>query len=226
MAKKSGKAIRRHTLLIYYRLGQRWRTIPLLLVLLGLTMLALGWLADSPFLQEADLGLLSLFWTNWPLIVGLIVLSLMLFLLATSISRGSYVEVRPRALHIRAGLIPMDISYGRIKQVRLVALGSQHPPERLRGADRALIEPLAERSCTAVDLNSWPMNPQTLKRLWSKFMFTADGGSLLLLVRDAMVLNQQIDSARAAYHARLSKQSRGYKDPIERAVEAARKQRR
>jgi hypothetical protein len=70
------------------------------------------------------------------------------------------------------------------------------------------------------------MNPQTLKRLWSKFMFTADGGSLLLLVRDAMVLNQQIDSARAAYHARLSKQSRGYKDPIERAVEAARKQRR
>ena len=49
-------------------------------------------------------------------------------------------------------------------------------------------------------------------------MFTGDGESLMLVVSDPMVLNQQIDSFISARQARL-KGATKYVDPIERAAQ-------
>jgi hypothetical protein len=223
MAKKR-KPTRRHRLLVYYRLGQRWRTAPFLTALLGAVLYGLGWLASRSILQGGNLALLHMLWEKRSLLLGLIGFSLVLYLLTIVISRGSYVEARPKALRVRAGLVNTDISYTRIRQMRLVQVTTLYPPESLKGADSRLLGPLLGYSCSAIDLKSWPKQP--LRKLWHKFMFASDRDSILFIVEDAMILNQQIDGAIAARHARVSKTQRGYKDPIERAIEQANKARR
>lgn len=218
MARK--KPPRRHRLLVYYRLGQRWRTMPLLTALLGGALVGLGWLASRSVLVTGDAGLLGMLWEKRPLLFILITTCLLLYALLLIIARNSYVEARPGALHVHAGLAPLDISYGRIRQIRLVQVGVQFPPDTLKAGERALLAPLLEKPCTAVDLRSWPRQP--LRKLWHRRMFTADGSSLLFIVDDPMLLNQQIDGAMATRQARRKRT--GYKDPIERADEMARKQ--
>ncbi len=218
---KNKQPPRRHRLLIYYRLGQRRRTVPLLIAVMGGILYGLGWLASRSILQAGDAALLDMLWQRRAFILALILASLALYVLMLIIARSSYVEARPRARHIRAGLVPLDISYGRIRQIRLVQVRAQYPPGTLKGSDYALLEPFIEKPCTAVDLRSWPKLP--VKKLWHRLMFSGDGGSLLFIVQDAMVLNQQIDGALATRQARHKKRT-AYQDPIERAVEMSRKQ--
>jgi hypothetical protein len=158
------------------------------------------------------------------LLMTVILCSLALFVLTIVIGRGSYVQVRAVTLHIRAGLLAINISYKRIRQIRLGQLSAQHPEETLKGNDWALIEPLLGHSCTVIDISSWPWpGKKWLRRLWSKFMFTHDGNSLMFVVKDAMVLNQQIDGRIAALQASAKKGK--YIDPLARAIQTERKQR-
>ena len=212
------KNMRRHRLLVYYRLGQRWRTVPLLMAVLGGILYGLAWLNSYNIVQGLNTDLLNRIWTNRIMILILIGTSLLLYILTLFIAHFSYVKVRGRALRIRAGLVPQDISYGRINQLRLVQLSKQYPPESLKNSEYAILEPLYGEPCTAVDLNSWPNAP--LKKLWHRFMFTQEGGSLLLIVDDAMLLNQQIDAALIARKTRLDRKG-GYQDPVKRAADQA-----
>jgi hypothetical protein len=213
----------RQKLLIYHRFAKRWRIGPLLTAVMGGLLYGMAWLTDKNLLRSVNVDFLQMLWGNRIYILGLVGFSLVLYVLIVGIGRSSFVEVRPQALRVRAGMVTSDISYGRIRQIRLVQLASVYPPNSLRAGDWATLKPFIDTSCTAVDLQSWPKLP--LKRLWHKFMFTQDGVSLLFIVEDAMVLNQQIDSATAARQARLSKTQRGYQDPVERAAEMARKKR-
>lgn len=223
MAKK--RASTRHRLLLYVRLGQRLRTAPFLIMIFGLALLFLGWLESQSAIQGVNLELLSMLWSGRLLLIAIILCSLAIFVLAIIIGRGSYVDVRPVTLHVRAGLLALNISYKRIQQIRLGQLGVQHPEDTLRGGDWALIEPFWGEPCTLLDLRNWPWPGKKMtQRLWSKFMFTRDGNSLLLIVKEAMVLNQQIDGRIAALQT-SAKQSQ-YVDPIERAVRMERKQRK
>ena len=219
MAKKRGF---RHRLLVYRRLGQRWRTVPLLLVLLGGVLFALGWLTNRGTIQGLNTELLTRLWEQRILVLSLIGFSLLLYIVATMIA-NSYVEVQPKALYVRAGLVPQHISYGRVRQLRVVQLSEQYPAKDIKRRDYALLEPYYGNACTAVDLKSWPKAP--LKKLWHHLMFTREGQSLLFVVEDGMVLNQQIDGALAARHARYNTDSQ-YQDPIERAVRQSQKSRR
>ena len=205
----------RHKLLIYHRLGQRLRTIPLIVVLMAGLLLALGWLAENGFITFGSTELLELFWGNRILLVGLAGFSLLLYLLILVIANASYVEVRPKALRVRAGLLPQDISYGRINRVVTVGLEGQYPPDDLSGSEYALLKPFYGTTCTAVHLDSWPDAP--LKKLWHPFMFLGHGEGLLLIVENAMVLNQQLDTALTHRHSRMKKRKSGYQDPIDRA---------
>ncbi len=213
----------RQKLLIYHQFAKRWRVGPMLTAVMAGLLYGMAWLTDKKMLRSANVDFLQMLWGNRIYILGLIGFSLILYVLIVGIGRSSFVEVRPQALRIRAGMVTSDLSYGRIRQIRLVQLASVYPPDSLRAGDWATLKPFVDMSCTAIDLQSWPKLP--LKRLWHKFMFTQDGLSLLLVVEDAMVLNQQIDGAIAARQARLSKSKRGYQDPVERAAEMARNKR-
>jgi hypothetical protein len=197
------------------------RVLPFFIALAGAILYALGWMGSQGILQGGNRELLGILWGNRPRLLVVVGASVLLYLFMIFISRTSFVEARPKALHVRAGLVPVDISYGRIRQIRLVQLGLQYPPETLKGPEVGLIDPLAGATCTVVDLSSvpWPFTKRSLRWIWNKFMFTADGGSLMFVVKDAMVLNQQIDSYLAARQARLKGDDR-YLDPIARATRA------
>lgn len=214
------KPTRRHRLLVPYRVGQRWRAMPLLTALLGVVLYALMWLHHYGRIEGMNAPLLDHLWTARELILALIGFSLLLYVLIMHIARGSYVEARPGALRVKAGLVPLNISYARIGTVKLGQVGAQFPADRLRNRDYALLEPLLPLACTVVELTSWPKEP--LRKLWHKFLFTPGGNGLLFIVEDAMVLNQQIDAAQTARLAAARGQGK-YQDPIERAVEMERR---
>lgn len=215
---KNRRSIKRHRLLVYYRLGQRLRTMPFLIALFTVVLLVIGWLGSTGILQGGDQSLLNRLWSSRILLYIIVGASALLYLFSLYISHDSYVEARPKTLRVKAGLVPVDISYARIKQIRLVSFSMQHPLDRLKGSDFSLVEPFEGSTCTAVDLKSLPkpFTPSLIKRMWNKFMFTGEGGSLMFVVQDPMVLNQQIDGYIAARQARVKKDSK-YLDPIERA---------
>lgn len=219
---KNRGAVKRHRLLVYQRISERMRTIPFLLAGLSLILLGLGWLSTQDFMQQADTGLLSLLWTNKLYLMVILFVSGMVYIYGMLIGRVSHVQAGKATLQIQAGLLAINISYRRINQVRLSQVGVQYPADMLRGADADLLDPLLSTNCTLVDMRSWPTPGRGwLRRLWSKYMFGREGDSLMLIVPDAMILNQQIDSQVALLQAR-SKQSQ-YLDPLERAVQQQKK---
>jgi hypothetical protein len=220
MTRKRNRNPYRHRLLIYYHITQRWRVAPLLIAFFGAVLYGASWMAYKQVISGMNNDLLLALWESRVVLLVLVGLSLLLYILMIIIGRGSYVEVRPRALRVRAGIVPLDISYGRIRSIRLVELATQHPPQTLKARDRKIVDLYLGESCSAIDLQSWPKQP--IKRLWHKFMFTAGYNSLLFIVKDAMTLNQQIDGAIARRQARMQ-QGRRYQDPITRAGSAPRK---
>ncbi|MCC6905450.1 MAG: hypothetical protein IT326_06360 [Anaerolineae bacterium] len=222
MAKRQ-KAVTRHRLLIYERIGRRWRGLPLLLIVLSLGLYALGWLGHSGQLGFGDVTLLGLLWQGRSLIILLLLLGLMLYIFVVLLSVNSFVEARPQSLRVRAGLLTLDFSYARLSMIRLVQFSAQYPPQLLRPGERALVSPLLSATGTAVDMRSWPVQPRLLRRIWSRFMFASEGDSLMFIVRDAMLLNRQIDNYIEQYRIRQANQEHRYKDPIERAVEQNRR---
>lgn len=219
---KSRRSTKRHRLLIYYRLGQRMRTAPFLIAIFTLVLVGIGWLGDQGILTGGNQVLVARLWEGRLLLYVIIGASVLLYLLSLHISHGSYVEARPKTLRVRGGLVTVDISYARIQQIRLVQFGMQFPLENLKGSDAALVEPFEGNTCSAVDLRSLPrpFTPRLLKRMWSKFMFTANRRSLMFVVDDPMVLNQQIDGYIANRQARIQQKTK-YIDPIERAAKEA-----
>jgi hypothetical protein len=218
MAKKRPN---RHPLLVYYRIAMRLRTPPLLTAACVGLLYGLAWLSRFGLLAWANTALLARLWESRRLMLALIALNLLLYLLIAVIGGRSYVEVGPNVLRVRAGLVRIVISYTRIKLIRPVQVGRQHPPDSLRPGERALLAPYFDQVATAVTLRSWPKLP--LRVLWNKFMFTGTGDGLLFIVEEPMVLNQQLDTAVTAKQS--DKQGSRYKDPIERAFEMQRKSR-
>ncbi|MGF1506117.1 MAG: hypothetical protein GYB64_15905 [Chloroflexi bacterium] len=218
--KRAGK---KHRLIVYYRLGKRLRTTPILIILMVTLLLALGWLAQSGLVEAEGLDLLMTMWSQ-RLLLGIIIAACLLIVFVTIlISRTSYVQAREKTLRVKAGLYRMDVAYKRIRQIRLVQVGAQYPLEKLRGRDRALISPLEGFSATAVDMKSWPIKPTLLRRLWSRFMFTTEGDALMLVVEDALDLNRDIEARMGDLFNQ--KGDRGYKDPIDRAFEQMKRSR-
>lgn len=219
---KERRAVKRHRLLVYERIGSRMRTVPFMLGGITVILYGLGWLSTQDFMQSADIGMLQLIWKNQLYLFIILFVCGAVYVYGLITGSMSYVEARQKSLRIQAGLLAINISYRRIKQIRLSQVGTQYPEDMLHGADADLIDPLLGVSCTLIDMKSWPSPGYPwLRRLWSRFMFSSDGAALMLVPPDAMVLNQQIDS-RVAVLQVDSKQSQ-YLDPLERAVRAQEK---
>ena len=216
------KAAKRHPLLVYQRIGNRMRTAPFMLAGISLILYGLGWLSTQDFMSKADTSLLQLLWTNQIYLIIIIFVCAAVFIYGLIVGGMSYVEARPKSLRIQAGLFAINISYARIRQIRLSQVSTIYPDGTVRGSDADLIDPLLDMSCSLIDMGSWPPpGHNTLRRLWSRFLFSPEGDSLMLVVPDAMAFNQQIDS-RMGVRSRQAQQGQ-YLDPLERAIQAQKK---
>jgi hypothetical protein len=186
---------------------------------MSLLLFGLSWLSTQNILQGVDTSLLQLIWQNNVYLIVIMFVCAVMYVYALVTGALSYVEAQAKFLHVQAGLIAINISYRRLRQIRLSQVGVQFPEKTLGGSDYSIAGPLLSLPCTLLDLGSWPWpGHQWLRRLWGKFLFSGDGGALMLVVPDAMVLNQQIDG-RVALLQQQGKKSQ-YLDPLERAAQA------
>ena len=217
---------KKHRLEIYYRIGQRMRMGPLLMGLVGLVLLGYTYLPQIitfmptliTFLPPTIIEIMWLGPARRALVLALLLLSGALYVVNIFVSRASIVQARPEYLYVRAGLIPLAISYARLRSLRPVRVGNMHPRRSLKGSGRAVMEPLLGETAVAVDLQSFPMNEKLLRRLWVKYMFITDRKGLMLLVRDHMGLTQEIDSHRQRYMERRAGRGQTPKDVFERVA--------
>jgi hypothetical protein len=209
----------RHRLLVYQHITREFRGMPFMIIAMCVILWVLAWLGSINALPGADTGLLRNLWEGQWLIAVAILACGGLYIASLWISRVSVVEVRPKALYVQAGLLAVNFSYKRIRQIRLVEMGAHHQSKHLSGSDAGIADDLAGLSCTGVDLASWPWpGRDNLQRLWSRFMFTQDGEGLMLAVKDAMSLNRQLDE-RVTAALEKSQARSAYADPIERAAQ-------
>lgn len=217
---------KRHRLEVYFRIGQRMRMGPLLMGLLGLILLAYTFLPQIITLMPTIITILpptivDILWlgpARRPLVVALIILSAVLYMVNIFISRASFVQARPEHFYVRAGLVPLVISYARVRSLRPVQVGQQYPPKSLKDRELGLMEPLLGMTAVAVELKSFPTSETTLRRLWSKFMFAADKKGVMLVVKDALGLIQEIDGHRERYLDRKAGRDKGPQDVFDRAA--------
>jgi hypothetical protein len=212
---------RRHQLLIYRRIGFRLGNLPFLLMFGIGALLILGFVGSLGFLDSfANKNLLNLLWEGRVSFLALLVLCLALYITTSIIGRNSFVEARPKALRVKAGFFTLDISYRRIKEIKPFQFEKVFPASDLKGFDRSIADQLTGLACVGIVLKSWPVKPRVARRMWHKFMFLEREPGLLLAVREAMVLQNQID------HYVVTKQYEQdqYLDPVERAAAELRKQ--
>lgn len=183
-------------MLVYFRIGQELRLGPFLMVLLSLGLLGLTYLPPGTLVAVEWFGAQSRL-----LVIGLVIFSVLLYMLNVVISRISYVQARPENLYIRAGLVPQVVSYTRIRQLRPVQVGKQYPKSSLKGPEFDLLEPYMGQTAVAMDLKAFPMEEKMLRRLWSKFLFTTDQKGLLFIVEDYQLLKHEIDAHNQARKA-------------------------
>ena len=220
MAKSRSDRGKKHRLEVYYRIGQRMRIGPLLMAIVGLLLLVYTYATEIISLRPSLINLLppsiiDILWlgpARRPWVFALLLLSGLLYLANITVSRVSVVQARRDHLFIRAGLVPLVISYSRINSLRPVQVGQQYPPKTLKGREHRLVEPFLGSTAVGVDMRSFPMSETTLRRIWSKFMFLADQKGVLLLVVDAMVLIQEIDALRSRYMDRKAGRDDGPQD--------------
>jgi hypothetical protein len=216
---KKRRAVKQHRLLVYQKLGARMRVAPFLIGAMSLLLFGLGWLSTQDVLTGVDTSLFQLLWDNNVYLIIIMFVCGVIFVYGLVTGALSYVEAQAKFLHIQAGLIAINISYRRLRQIRLSQVGVQYPEKSLRGNDINIAGPLLALPCTLLDLSSWPWpGYKWLRRLWGKFLFSGDGVALMLVVPDAMVLNQQIDGRLSMIQAQ-GKQTE-YMDPLERAAQA------
>src|SRR5688572_32914157 len=98
---KSRRAVKKHRLLVYHRLGQRMRTVPFFMTLFILVLLRIGWLGSRNFLPQRDQAVLSLLWGRRIFLYVAIGASALIYLVSLMVSRGSFVEARPTTLRVK-----------------------------------------------------------------------------------------------------------------------------
>ena len=169
MAKKNP---RKHPLLLYRRTVTRYRRSALFLAvcLLGLwypvSLSLLLWPrppADHLLLVG---GLVSLFYWLWTLIAA----------------RMAYVHLRSNYLLIQTPLFRLKISYRRIRTTHPVDLAHTFPPSMLKRSDRKLLAPFYGLTALGLDLRGWPLSPRTLRFFLSRFFFSPQKSTLILIV--------------------------------------------
>lgn len=173
-------------------------------------------LVYTPLRRWGDLGLLAtvvlgLFWLLAPRILGptplrpLLLLAVLasatLMLYGYFAPKVAHVRCTPEGIRLQGPLMPLVISYRRVKGTRPVQMGQIFDLQKDRAARRW---PQRYWSMTAVvvELNGFPVSPFWLRLWFDPHLFLPGGSGLVLLVEDWMGLSQQMDSIVSLHRSR------------------------
>jgi hypothetical protein len=180
------KASRRHHLVIYSHMLDRWwpATLTLSLALFavawGLSRLPVGQV--QPYLVSVTLGL------------GGVVFIFTLFLFV--IRKAAYVQALPTYLRVVTPFLRINISYRRFRGTTTSEMRALFPPTSLSGWRREIIGPLSSMTAIVINLNGYPVSPVLLRWFLSPFFFKDKTPHIVILVKDWLRFSAELDSMR------------------------------
>lgn len=180
------KASRRHHLVIYSHMLDRWwpATLTLSLALFavawGLSRLPSG--QTQPYLVSVTLGL------------GGVVFIFTLFLFI--IRKAAYVQALPTYLRVVTPFLRINISYRRFRGTTASEMRALFPPTSLSSWRREIIGPLSSMTAIVINLNGYPVSPVLLRWFLSPFFFKDKTPHIVILVKDWLRFSAELDSMR------------------------------
>jgi hypothetical protein len=177
---------RRHRLLLYYRTMDRVWGVSLfggLFIVGWLTAAWFGWLAPlAPIPNVIAIG-------GAVLLIG--------FSLFALLARGmSYVQAQSNHIRVVTPFLRLKIGYSRIKSIRPAQFASLFPPTSTSWGTRHFLEPFYAKTALIIDLNSLPVSRGFLRLFLASQMFLPKTNSLVILVKDWMVLSTEMESRK------------------------------
>ncbi len=183
------KAGKRHPLLLYTRMMDRWWP-PIFLI--GLCMLALGWWRYQDLYTR-----LTQPW-QWMALAGAGALCVLASFLLLLLRKSAYVRAYGDHFLLATPFLRMNVSYRRILRTTTVSMGALFPTRRMSSLRREAIEPLLRRTALVVDLNAMPMPRGALRLFLSPFFFKDNTPHLVILVQDWMSFSNELESMRVS----------------------------
>jgi len=180
---------KRFRLLIYERMWQRWASVCLLI---AAASAALWWLAPPLGLFPSQQRIL---------ILAPVAGALCVFAYAFLARNRAWVQCRKTHLHIQTPVLPLVISYSRMRLVRPKMFHQVFTPESQRPARRVWLEPYWKKTTIAVALSDYPMSEFWLRLWFSPYLLNRQDKELILLVEDWMGLSRQLDDFRIRWQS-------------------------
>src|SRR5574340_280389 len=173
MSSRRGAA-KRHPLLLYTRMLDRWWPA---LLLIGLGMLAVAW----PFYSDVYVRLTQPWRWMTLAAVGILVTGASFLMLI--LRKSAHIQALRDHLRLVTPFLRLNISYRRIQRVTPAAMSNLFPPRSLRGMKRDILAPLFGLTALVIDLNALPVGMSTLKLFLSPFFFKDHTPHIVILVR-------------------------------------------
>ncbi len=183
------KAGKKHPLLIYTRMMDRWWP-PIFLI--GAGMLALAWWRYQDLYVRLTAPL------QWMVLGGAGVLAVLASMLMLLLRKSAYVRAYSDHLLLATPLLRMNVSYRRIRRTATASMGMLFPRARMPFLKRETIEPLSNRTAVVVELNALPIPRSTLRLFLSPFFFKDQTPHIVILVSDWMRFSNELESMRSA----------------------------
>lgn len=181
------RAGKRHSLLIYTRMIDRWWPA---LFLIGLGLASLAW----PFYSDLYTRLTAPW--RWQTMAGLGAGVILVSLVMAVLRKSAYVRPMSDHLVLATPLLHLKISYRRIRRTSTASVGTLFPPKSVSGLKRDIIEPFGNYTAVVLDLNSMPMSIPTLRLFLSPFFFKDTTPHIVILVKDWMRFSTELESMR------------------------------
>lgn len=198
---------RRHRLVLYTQLLERWwkytLAIGILMLVLtaGLALLPI-WLPQYHVLWISDRVM--------SVAGGAGIYAIMLSLLFIGISKLAYVQPYDNHLRLVTPFLRLDISYRRILKASTVELQHLFPYAAYTGWKHKFLRAVANDTAIVVDLRGWPLPRPLLKLFFSTFFFPDKSARLALLVPKWMDFSMDLENFRSQW---LEAQQGAHKTP-------------
>lgn len=190
------RAGRRHLLVLYAHILNRWwRTLLLLgLVILGLAGGAYFFPAWFP-----GLAIMPISTTGLLMLAGAGTFALLLAFFLLTIRKFAYVQPFDNHLLLVTPFLRLKIAYRRIRQASSVEMARLFPLKRYHGRKRAILRRMMKYTAIVLELNALPLSRGSLEMFLSPLFFPDKSPRIALIVPDWMKFSAELESFRGAW---------------------------